>query len=55
MNRTARQKHESALYIQLFRECGKSERDKPERYCGWFGVHCFSKKFERMAREAMGV
>ena len=34
---------------------GKSARDNPERYCGWFWVHCFSKKFERMAREAMDV
>ena len=24
----------------------KSARDNSERYCGWFGVHCFSKKFE---------
>ena len=34
---------------------GKSARDNPERHCGWFLVHCFSKKFQRMAREAMGV
>ena len=35
---------------------GKSARDNPERYyCGWFLVHCFSKKFQTMAREAMGV
>ena len=34
---------------------GKSARDNPERYCGWFWVHCLSKKFERMAREAMDV
>ena len=26
-----------------------------ERYCGRFWVHCSSKKFERMAREAMDV
>ena len=25
---------------------GKSERDNPERYFGWFSVHCFSEKFE---------
>ena len=31
----------------------KSARDNPERHCGWFWVHCCSKKFERMAREAM--
>ena len=34
---------------------GKSARDNPERHCGWFWVHCSSKKFERMAREAMDV
>ena len=34
---------------------GKSARANPERYCGWFWVHCSSKKFERMAREAMDV
>ena len=33
----------------------KSECDNPERYCGWFWAHCFSKKVERMAREAMDV
>ena len=34
---------------------GKSARDNPERYCGWFCVHCSSEKFERMAREAMDI
>ena len=34
---------------------GKSARDNPERYCGWFLVHCFSRKFERMAVEATDV
>ena len=34
---------------------GKSARDKPNRYCGWFWAHCFSKKFERMAGEAMDI
>ena len=34
---------------------GKSARDNPERYCGWFLVHCFSNKFQRMAREVMDV
>ena len=34
---------------------GKSARDNPERYCGWFWVLCSSKKFERMARGAMDV
>ena len=27
----------------------------PERYCGWFWVHCSLKKFERMTRETMDV
>ena len=26
---------------------GKSARDNPERYCGWFLVDCFSNKFQR--------
>ena len=34
---------------------GKSARDNPERYCGWFWVHSFTKKFERMAGEAMDI
>ena len=34
---------------------GKSASDNPKRYWGWFCVHCFSKKFERMAREAIDV
>ena len=34
---------------------GKSACDKPERYYGWFWVHCSSKKFERMAQEAMDI
>ena len=34
---------------------GKSARDNPERYCGWVLVHCFSNKFQTMAREAMDV
>ena len=34
---------------------GKSARDCPERYCGSFWVHCSSKKFERMTREAADI
>ena len=35
---------------------GKSARDNPERYFGWFCVHSSSsRKFERVAREAMDV
>ena len=45
------------IHIQLFRErlSEKSAHDNPERYCGWFWVYCSSKKFERMAREAMDI
>ena len=44
------------LYTAISRKVvGKSARDNPERYCGWFLVHCFSKKFQRMAREGMDV
>ena len=42
------------LYTAISRKVvEKSARNNPERYCGWFWVHCCSKKFERMAREAM--
>ena len=34
---------------------GKSARDNPERYCGWFWVRCSSKKFERMTQKAVDV
>ena len=34
---------------------GKSARDNPERYCGWFCLPCSPKKFERMAREATDI
>ena len=30
---------------------GKSASNNPERYCEWFWVNSWSKKFERMARE----
>ena len=33
----------------------ESPCDNPERYCGWFWVHCSSKKFERMALEATDI
>ena len=36
-----------SLYTAVSRKVvGKSARDKPERYCGWFLVHCFSNKFK---------
>ena len=44
------------MYTAISRKSvGKSARDNPERYCGCFLVHCSSKKFERMAREAMDI
>ena len=36
----------TAILIKVVR---KSAHDNTERYCGWFGVHCFSKNFERLA------
>ena len=42
------------IYTAISRKVvGKSARANLERYCGWFWVHCSSKKFERMARETM--
>ena len=44
------------LYTAVSRKVvGKSARNNPERYCGWFLIHCFSKKFQRMAWETMDV
>ena len=44
------------LHTAILRKVvGKSARDNPERYCGWFKVRCSSKKFERMPREAMDI
>ena len=37
------------VYSFLRKVVGKSARDNPKWYCGWFVVHCSSKKFERMA------
>ena len=34
---------------------GKGARDNPERYSGWFLVHLFSNKFQRVVGEAMDV
>ena len=33
----------------------KSARDNPERYCGWFWIHCCPKKFKKRIREATDV
>ena len=48
---------ENLVRIRLFREMSSDivHATNPERYCGLFRVHCFSKKFERMAGEAMGI
>ena len=44
------------LYTAISRKVvGLSARDKLEKYCGWSRVHCFSKKFERMAGEAIDI
>ena len=48
--------HCCTTYTAISRKgVGKSAHDYPERYRGCFGVHCTSKKFERMAREAMDI
>ena len=45
-----------SFYTAISRKVvGKSACDNPKRYCGWFWVHCSSKKFERMAREVMDI
>ena len=44
------------VYTAISREfVGKSAHDNPERYYGRFWVHCSSKNFERIAREAMDM
>jgi len=44
------------MYTAISRKIvGKIARDNPERYCGWLWVHSSSKKFKRMAREAIDV
>ena len=43
-------------YAAILRKVvGKSAHDNPERYCRWFWVHCSSKKFERIAWDAIDV
>ena len=49
---TLEQERAYARGIQLF---GKKARENPERFCGWFPVDCSSKKFARMALDAMDV
>ena len=46
----------AVMYTAFLRKSfGESPCDNPERYCGWFWVHCSSKKFERMALEANDI
>ena len=46
----------SKQYTAISRKVvGESARDNPEKQCGLFWVRCSSKKFERMAREAIDV
>ena len=48
--------HSSFSYTAVSRKVvAKSALHHPERYCGWFLVHCSSKKFERMTLEALDV
>ena len=45
-----------ALYTAISRKVvGKSAQNNPEGFCEWFCLHCSSKKFERMTREAMDI
>ena len=44
------------MYTAISRKVvGKRARDNPERYCGWLWGHFSSRKFGRMAREAMDI
>ena len=46
----------ATLYTAVSRKVvRKSACDNPERYCGWFLDRWFSKKFQRMAREATDI
>ena len=45
--------HCIAIHRAIWRKVvGKSPRDDPEGYSGWFRLHCSSKKLERRAWEA---
>ena len=55
-NTLAKCKLNSKSYTAIsWKVLGKSACDNPERYCGWFRVHCSSKNFERMARKAIDL
>ena len=57
-NWSARRSRIGPLYITYTaisrKVVGKSARDNLERYCGWFWVLCFSKKFERIGTKGHG-
>ena len=49
-------KYSNYMYTAISRKVvGKSARDNPERYCGWFWKLCSSKKNEKMAQEATNI
>ena len=55
-NTLAKCKLNSKSYTAIsWKVLGKSVCDHPERYCGWFRVHCSSKNFERMALQAIDL
>ena len=43
------------VYSYFEKGCRKKCTRQSRKYRGWFLVHCFSKKFQTMAREAMDV
>ena len=55
-NTLAKCKLNSKSYTAIsWKVLGKSVSNNPERYCGWFRVHCSSKNFERMALQAIDL
>ena len=42
-------------YSNFEKGCRVKCTQQPERYCGWFWLYCFSKKFEEMSGEAMDI
>ena len=44
------------LYTAISKKVvGKNARDNPERYCGWFGDHCSSQKFQKNGTRGHGL
>ena len=43
------------VYSYFEEGCRKKCTRQSQRYCGWLWIHCPSKTFERMTREAMDV